>query len=646
MVARALVTQAQSYAALVLRAKLELAREPAHPRQGGQGRVRALRGPGVRQRDVAGAPRGGSRPLDLVNQVLGLARQIVTLVGFAALLFSLGPWAVLIPVATAVPPFWAEARYAREQFEMQRARTLRNRRSFYLEAVLTTEQTVKEAKLFQLARWLRDKFRTSSPRSPPKSPRSRGAASRPRSSSDSSRPSRSTARTPGLSSARLRARSPLGAMTLYLVVFRQETLRGALSSVARAYEADLDLTNLEDLLGKSAEKLEAYVIVAEEICALAYTNPGKARASLPKFLVFTEMEKQNEELSDHIEKVALAADKTAMEESAKVRQTLIIFALGDAIVMFLLSAWIGRSITRPIDAMVTTLEHVGAGKLNVAADLHGGTEVIRMATALNQALEKLRATMRLISASSTSIHSASATLNSRNEQTAAAESTATSASRLSSSGNEVSERLQAVSASGLDSLRLGSRNRDPSRFGRQETPPAAPASRRIRPTPSSPVLETNQGNGNVVAVISSIADQTNLLALNAAIELGASRRCRTRVRRRRRRGQGPGIANLRSDRRDLHAHSRHPDPNHTRRRSHPCPYRRNRSVNNVSTTIAAAVEEQTAVTKGIEEQLFDASRSTQDIAASVSNLAENANITNQNASESLTAARQLQEIAQ
>ena len=401
------------------------------------------------------------------------------------------------------------------------------------------------------------------------------------------------------------------------------------------------------LLGKSAEKLEAYVIVAEEICALAYTNPGKARASLPKFsAVFTELEKQNEELSDHIEKVALAADKTAMEEAAKVRQTLIIFALGDAIVMFLLSAWIGRSITRPIDAMVTTLEHVGAGKLNVAADLHGGTEVIRMATALNQALEKLRATMRLISASSTSIHSASATLNSRNEQiSAAAESTATSASRLSSSGNEVSERLQAVSASGLE---LSASVRE---IATQAASAASLASRASVAANSANTLfsvleKTNQEIGNVVAVISSIADQTNLLALNAAIEAARAG------------DAGRGFAVVAAEVKDLASQtSGATEEISTRILGIQTQTTRAveairaltdviDSVNNVSTTIAAAVEEQTAVTKGIEEQLFDASRSTQDIAASVSNLAENANITNQNASESLTAARQLQEIAQ
>ncbi|MBL8717747.1 MAG: ABC transporter ATP-binding protein [Myxococcales bacterium] len=259
MVARALVTQAQSYAGLVLRAKLGLhvnllildkAAKVAYARFEDPAFVNAM---SQARREAS------SRPLDLVNQVLGLARQIVTLVGFAALLFSLGPWAVLILVATAVPPFWAEARYAREQFEMQRARTLRNRRSFYLEAVLTTEQTVKEVKLFQLARWLRDKFRDILASFAAEE----SALARRRIASTFLLGLLATLALYGTYAwivvRTIEGAITLGAMTLYLVVFRQgqETLRGALSSVARAYEADLYLTNLEEFLASPEEEPDA-----------------------------------------------------------------------------------------------------------------------------------------------------------------------------------------------------------------------------------------------------------------------------------------------------------------------------------------------------------------------------------------------------
>jgi len=100
-----------------------------------------------------------SRPLNLANSALSLVRQIITLIGYVGLLWALGAWAVLVIVVTAIPPFIAEARHGRRVYRLQRARTQRNRQLFYLEMLLTTEQTVKEIKLFALARWLIDRYR-------------------------------------------------------------------------------------------------------------------------------------------------------------------------------------------------------------------------------------------------------------------------------------------------------------------------------------------------------------------------------------------------------------------------------------------------------------------------------------------------------
>lgn len=400
------------------------------------------------------------------------------------------------------------------------------------------------------------------------------------------------------------------------------------------------------LLNGSAEKLEAYVRAAEEICALAYANQRAARAALPKFeAVFSELEKQNEELSDHIEKGVVGADKIAAEESAMIRNLLIFCAIGDALVMLLFAAWIGRSIVRPIDAMVHTLEQVGTGRLNGTAPVTGGTEVARMAIALNMALGKLRSTMRVITDSSAAINKASASLNSQNEQiSAASESTASTATQLNCSGQQVSERLQSVSASGLE-LSASVREISSQAASAASLAQRASASANAANSLFSMLEKNNLEIGNVVAVISSIADQTNLLALNAAIEAARAG------------DAGRGFAVVAAEVKDLASQTSTATEEISTRISG-IQSQTSRavdairalteiidSVNTVSTTIAAAVEEQTAVTKGIEEQLFDASRATQDIASAVSNLAENANITNQNANESLSAARDLNNIA-
>ncbi len=233
-----------------------------------------------------------SRPLDLVNQVLAFGRHAITLAGFAALLWSLGPWAVLALVATALPPFWAEARHAREQFALQRARTLRNRKSFYLESVLTTEQTVKEVKLFQLARWLRDRYAEILLSFQVEE---LGLARRRAISAFALGLLATLALygTYGWIVARtVTGAITLGSMTLYVMVLRQgqTTLQSALQAVARAYEDDLFMTNLAEFMAvpddepDAAEPLEegppdlrAPEITLEDV---TFRYPGGARDAL------------------------------------------------------------------------------------------------------------------------------------------------------------------------------------------------------------------------------------------------------------------------------------------------------------------------------------------------------------------------------
>jgi ATP-binding cassette subfamily B protein len=200
-----------------------------------------------------------ARPLDLVNQSLTLVRQGVTLAGYGALLWALGPWALAALVVTAIPPFWAEARYGKALFELQRARTQRNRVGFYLETVLTTETTIKEVKLFALAAWLIGRYREV----------------------HESYHEEETA----LAARRIRAALllgllstfafygtyviivmravdgviTLGAMTLYLLVFRQgqSALQSALGAVAKMYEDNLFMTNLFEFLGIDDDEPDA-----------------------------------------------------------------------------------------------------------------------------------------------------------------------------------------------------------------------------------------------------------------------------------------------------------------------------------------------------------------------------------------------------
>ncbi len=252
----AIVLQASSYAQLILRTKLGLHVNLLLLDKAARVSYARFEDPRFVNLLTQARREASSRPLDLVNQVLTLVRQGVLLSGLVALLSVLGPWALAMIILTAVPPFFAEARFAREAFLLQKSRTMRNRKSFYLEAVLTTEQSVKEVKLFQLAGWLRDKYRDillsfqSEERQ----------LARRRSFWTFALGLVGTLALYGayafIISRTVQGLLTIGATIMYMASFRQaqDALHGALSAVARAYEHDLFMSNLTEFLAEPEEE--------------------------------------------------------------------------------------------------------------------------------------------------------------------------------------------------------------------------------------------------------------------------------------------------------------------------------------------------------------------------------------------------------
>ncbi|MEI8359280.1 MAG: ABC transporter ATP-binding protein [Deltaproteobacteria bacterium] len=99
-----------------------------------------------------------TRPLDVVRQALALGRNILTLLGFGAVLGAFSPLAALALLASSVPSFLAEAKYGSMSFVAKRRRTLAMRSAGYFESLLSSEPTVKEMKLFSLSRWALDRY--------------------------------------------------------------------------------------------------------------------------------------------------------------------------------------------------------------------------------------------------------------------------------------------------------------------------------------------------------------------------------------------------------------------------------------------------------------------------------------------------------
>ena len=100
-----------------------------------------------------------SRPLSLVTRTFGLVQNGISLTSYSVLLFAFSPWAVAILIAAGLPSFFAEAKFSGDAFRLFRWRSPDTRMQLYLETVIAREDGVKEVKLFQLGPRLLQRYR-------------------------------------------------------------------------------------------------------------------------------------------------------------------------------------------------------------------------------------------------------------------------------------------------------------------------------------------------------------------------------------------------------------------------------------------------------------------------------------------------------
>ena len=90
----------------------------------------------------------GFRPIGVASQVLGLAQSVITLGSVGALLSSLGWLVLVLALLATVPGVIVSNRFGAEGYRMIRRRTPEARVQNYMGTILTSDQLVKEVRLF------------------------------------------------------------------------------------------------------------------------------------------------------------------------------------------------------------------------------------------------------------------------------------------------------------------------------------------------------------------------------------------------------------------------------------------------------------------------------------------------------------------
>lgn len=101
----------------------------------------------------------GSRPLGVATQLVGLAGAAVTLVSVGALMAQLGAWVLPLVLLASLPGVWVSNKFGVENYRMLRWQTHDARVQNYLGGLLTSDQLVKEVRLFGFEPYLLGRWR-------------------------------------------------------------------------------------------------------------------------------------------------------------------------------------------------------------------------------------------------------------------------------------------------------------------------------------------------------------------------------------------------------------------------------------------------------------------------------------------------------
>jgi methyl-accepting chemotaxis protein len=177
-----------------------------------------------------------------------------------------------------------------------------------------------------------------------------------------------------------------------------------------------------------------------------------------------------------------------------------------------------RRLVGTVRSVQTSVEALAAGDLTVRPEVRSLDELGRMSAALGVAQENLREVLTSVASSADAVAASSEELSASSGQiSASAEETSAQSGVVAGAAEEVSRNVQTVAAG---AEQMGASIREIATNAAEASEVAARAVTAAETTTATVAKlgESSAEIGNVVKVITSIAEQTNLLALNATIE--------------------------------------------------------------------------------------------------------------------------------
>jgi methyl-accepting chemotaxis protein len=284
--------------------------------------------------------------------------------------------------------------------------------------------------------------------------------------------------------------------------------------------ADDDLSpEVMAALDKITPTVESYLAEAAQIMQLAGTDPAAARAAYPAFSkAFKALEDEMPVLGDVVATFAEHAAQAARDEKATAIKLALVVAAVGVLVLGLLGWVITRSVVGPLRRVVAVVTGLADGDLRNETGVSSKDEVGQVAAALETSMANMRTVLGAIGDSSTTLASATEELSaSAQDMARLADESSAQSGIVAGAAGQVSTNVQTVAAG---SEQMGSSIREIAQNATEVSRVAAQAVTAADATTATVAKlgESSLEIASVVKVITSIAEQTNLLALNATIE--------------------------------------------------------------------------------------------------------------------------------
>lgn len=394
-------------------------------------------------------------------------------------------------------------------------------------------------------------------------------------------------------------------------------------------------------------KVENYAkIMMQSVSSINIGERDKANVYLVDARIeSTAIEAELNQMLRNAQSMASSAGKAVIETNEWLGQVSVYFIFGLSVIGLLISVFVARAFTKPFIMAVSFAQSVARGDLTQKLDLPRTDEIGDLIDALNTMVHKLEQAIKNVAETTVQIGNASLEFTHASEKMSSdAEKTSDEVNSVTTAAQEIDTNVQMVATATTE---MGASIKEIAKNANEASQVAKNAVQLATETNNTitKLGESSSEIGKIMKLIASITEQTNLLALNATIEAA-----RAGV-------AGKGFAVVANEVKEL-ARETSKAADEISKKIEVIQSDTEASVvaigkisdiinkiNEYQTTIASAVEEQSATTNEISRNIAEAAHGSSLISTNINNVSEVARNTSVRAEDTMKHAVRMQDMA-